>query len=179
MSVFKLGRRRARASIARFGCDEAGSAVLTYVTMLPFVFGVFLMTLDSGFTTMRASLVERAVDMTARSIRNGALASPTLSNIRTDLCSRLTVFPNCATQLKVQIIAVPRASFAMPARNLTCADQGASITPVTGFVAGQENPVAVLRACLDVTSFTPLALMPNRPGTYSVHAETVIAGSAT
>lgn len=179
MTAFNRICDRLRARLARFGRDQSGSATLTYVTMLPLVFGAFLMTVDSGFSTMRASLLDRALDVSARSIRNGTHATPTLSSIRTDMCSRLTVFPNCATTLKLQIVSVPRGSFTMPSRNLACADSGNAIAPVLNFVASQQNPIAVLRACMEITSFTPSALMSGRPGTYVIHAETVFAGSAT
>lgn len=170
---------RARAGLRGFGRDQSGSASMHYVLMLPVVFGLFVLTMDSGIATIRASLLERAVDMTARSIRSGAIANPTLANIRTDLCSQLTVFPNCATTLKVKIVAVPRATFAVPAPPATCADLGAAIAPVRTLAVGQQNGIAVLRACVQITSLTPVALLPGRPGSYGVHAETVIAGSAT
>lgn len=179
MTAFTTLCDKMRARLAWFGRDQSGSATLTYVTMLPLVFGAFLMTVDSGFSTMRASLLDRALDVSARSIRNGTLTTPTLGNIRTDMCSRLTAFPNCATTLKLQIVAVQRASFVMPARNLACADSGNAIGPVLNFVASQQNPIAVLRACMQITSFTPPGLMSGRPGTYVIHAETVIAGSAS
>lgn len=170
---------RLRRRVAGFGRNECGAAAASYVLMLPVVFGLFLLTLDSGFTTMRAALLDRSVDMTARSIRNGTLATPSLENIKTDLCSRLTFFPNCATQLKVQLVAVPRADFATPARTIACADQGASLAPVRAFVTGQTNPLAVLRACMTIVSFTPAALIANRPLNYSINASAVLAAGAS
>lgn len=167
------------ARLARFGRDQSGSAALTYVTMLPLVFGVFLMTLDSGFATMRAATLDRAVDLTARSIRNGTLPAPTLTEIRTEICARLTFDNNCLTTLKVQILPVQRSNFTMPARTLACADSGAKLTPVLSFAASQQNPIAVLRACREVESVTPLTLVSNSPGAYVIHAETVIAGTAS
>ena len=167
-----------RSRLSRFLRHESGAAAVSYVVMLPVVFGLFLMMLDSGFSTMRAALLDRAVDITARSVRTGVIASPTLANIKTDLCSRMAFFPDCATQLKVQIIAVPRNTFATPSRTIACADQGAALAPVRSFVAGQQNGLAVLRACMDITKFTPTALLAG-PGGYKIHAETIIAGNAT
>mgnify|MGYP000261047687 CR=1 FL=1 len=169
---------RVGAGLRRFGRDQSGTAAVNFVLMFPVVFGVFMLTMDSGFATIRASLLDRALDVTARSIRNGTIASPTLASIRTDLCSQLTSFPDCATTLKVQIVAVSRSTFALPGVT-SCADLGAAIVPVRAFVAGQQNGIAVLRACLQTTSLTPVALLPGRPGSYGIHAETVIAGSAT
>lgn len=171
--------RHLRRWCAPFARNEGGAATVSFVLMLPVLFGTMLLTLDSGFATMRAALLDRAVDISARSIRNGTITAPTLANIKTDMCSRLTFFPDCSTQLRVQIIAVPRNTYAMPATTLACTDQGAAIAPVRGFVAGQANPLAVLRACMEITTFTPSALMSNRPFTYSIHAETLLAGSAT
>lgn len=168
-----------RHPFARFARCEAGTATMNFVLMLPVVFGMFLMTLDTGFSTMRAALLERALDVTARSVRTGGLANPTLANIRADICSRMTFFADCGTQLKVQIVAVSRPGFATPARNIACADQGAALAPVRSFTAGQSNPLAVLRACMDVTSITPAAILSNRPFTYRIHAATVLAGRAT
>lgn len=166
---------RWRQRVGQFRAGESGAAAVSYVVMLPVVFGLFLLTLDSGFTTMRSALLDRAVDVTARSIRSGTLTDRTLGGIKTDLCSRLTFFKDCSTQLKVQLVAVPRPGFTTPARTIACADQGTSLVPVRAFVADQTNPFAVLRACMDVTTFTPAALISNRPLTYSIHAETVLA----
>lgn len=179
MTPFLRFRKQVQARLARFRRDTSGSATVTYVVMLPVIFGAFLLTVDAGFSTMRASLLDRALDISARSIRNGTLATPTLSNIRSDMCSRLAVFPDCATTLKVQIISVPRASFTVPASTLACADSGSAIAPVLGFVTAQENPITVLRACIQISAYTPAALMSRRPGSYQINAETVIAGSAS
>lgn len=181
-----LARLRLRAG--QFRAAESGAAAVSYVVMLPVVFGLFLLTLDSGFTAMRSALLDRAVDITARSIRSGTIKTvnadpllvtisptPTIAEIKADLCSRLKFFKDCDTQLKVQLVAVSRSDFATPARTIACTDQGTSLVPVRAFVADQTNPLAVLRACMDVRTFTPEALISNRPFTYSIHAETVLA----
>lgn len=172
-SLAKLARR-----LARFGRAEGGGSTIEFVLMIPLMFGVLLLTLDTGFSAMRAGLMDRAMEITARSIRTGTMTSPTLANIRTDLCSRLTFFPNCGSMLKVQIVSVDRASFALPAPDAACADSGAALAPVRRYVAGQMNGVVVLRACMNVPTFTPAALI-GRPATYNLQASTVIAGSAS
>lgn len=169
-----MGRR-----LRGFVRSEGGSATTEFVLMLPLVFGLFLLTLDTGISTTRQAMLSRAVDLTARAIRQGTLANPTLAAIKTDLCSRLSVYPNCATTVKVQLLAVPRATFATPSTSVACSDQGNAITPVRRYVAGQQNNFAVLRACVVLSSFSPVALMPGRPGSYEASAVAMMAGSAS
>lgn len=165
--------------LRRFGRSERGSATVEFVLMLPVVFGLFLMTLDTGLATTRQAMLTRAVDMTARAIRQGTLASPTLTSIRTDLCSRLSVYPNCATTLKVQIVGVVRGTYAMPAATQTCVDRGNGVAPVRSYAAGQLNNFAVIRACIVLNPLTPVGLLPGRPGSYEAAAVALVAGSAT
>lgn len=167
-----------RRAIRAFGRDQSGAAAASFMLMLPLMFGLFIMTLDTGFNTTRSALLDQAVDMTARSVRNGTIAAPTLANIKTDLCSRLTMVPRCAADLKVQIISVPRATFAMPATTLACTDQGATIAPVRRFVAGQQGNLAVLRACMRISTLTPATLIAG-PTLYEIDAATIISGTAS
>lgn len=176
MTAFiRLGGRFG-ARVRRFGRDQSGSTTISFLLMFPLVFGIFLITLDSGFATMRSALLDRALDVSARQIRNGTIAQTTIGNIRTEMCKELTAFKDCSTMLKLQIVSVTRPGFVLPARSLACTDSGTAITPVTSFTAGQTNPITVLRACMEIASFTPSALMSARPGTYQIEAATVIAG---
>lgn len=177
MTAFIRFGGRLRARVRRFGRDQSGTTTLSFLLMFPLVFGIFLTTLDSGFATMRSALLDRALDVSARQIRNGTMASTTIGDIRTEMCKELTAFKDCSTMLKLQFVSVPRADFTMPPRSLACDNSGTVITPVTSFTAGQANPITVLRACMVITSFTPSALMSARPGTYQIEAATVIAGS--
>lgn len=165
-----------RGRLRRFGRTEDGSAVTQFVLALPVVFGMFLMTVDSGLSTTRDALLDKAVAMTARSIRQGTLGNPTVADIRGDLCKVMTVFPNCATTLKVQVIALPRSDVAVPAVPASCADQGNGVTPVRRYVAGQTNGFVLLRACIPVESLTPVAMIPG-PRIYDVASSTILAGS--
>ncbi len=167
-----------KAALGRFGRDQSGTSTVQYVLMIPLVFAILLLALDSGLSTMRAALMDRAMDMTARSIRNGTLASPTIGNIRTDLCARMTMFPNCATTLKVQIYSVERATFTMPATTPACADSGSAVAPVRRYTPGGASNLAVVRACMEISTFTPTGLI-GRPSLYRFYSATVVAGTAS
>lgn len=170
-SFARLGRR--------FRRSETGAATIDFLLILPVIFGMMCLAVETGVATTQAALLDRALDRTARSLRYGELADRSLAGIRANICANMAGMADCATKLKVQVVAIPRAMTNLPG-SPTCADQGSAPRPATSLIAQNQNSFALLRVCIPVTVLgTDLARTPGTgtesAGTFDISSETIIA----
>lgn len=166
----------------RFRRAEAGSAATEILLILPVVFGMMCLAVETGVATTQAALLDRAVDRTARALRYGQLADRTVAGIRTSICADMAGLRNCATRVKVQVVAIPRAMTNLPA-SVACTDQGSAPVPATTLVANNQNSFVLLRACLPVTAVASVLQSADGAGAvgqagaagFDISAETIIA----
>lgn len=173
---------RLKPLLRRFLRAEDGSESVQFMLVIPLLAGLLFIALSSGIATVNASLLDRAVDRTARDLRYGTLTDRSVAGLRTRLCTDLAGMSNCASQLKVQLVRIARTagSVTLPS---DCTDQSASFEPVTSLLADNQNSYLLLRACLPVTALA--ANLPASPATetgtpatrstFFVSAQTMIA----
>jgi Flp pilus assembly pilin Flp len=136
--------------------DESGNTVVEFAIMVP-VFLVFLMmTVEVGLMTIRSTLLERAMDETVRYIRLNTGAAPTHDDLKARICS-LNIVPDCADNLKLEMIVRDIRNWEELPTEYTCTDQSEEIEPMGGYSFGMDNELVILRACAKFT--------PSFPGT--------------
>jgi hypothetical protein len=158
MTLFQCILKKAVAHKQR----EDGSATIEFVIMFPLVMSILLMGIEAGMTSVQRIALERAVDLSVRSVRLGKV-SDTFSHdeFRDDVCDRSAVLRNCTERLLIEMRRIDTASWNFPQESNDCVDLAASIQPVTAFTAGASENVMYLRACYLVEPIfptTPLGL---------------------
>lgn len=154
--------------INRFRRDDAGSVeTISFALWMPMIIVVLLTMIEVGAYTARATMLERAVDLVARDIRLGTGTAPQHDEIRTQICDRAVMIPDCATNLRLEMLQRdPRSWQALP-QTADCTDAALPVAPVRAFETGQSNELMVLRACAKVTPIFPVTWLAE-----SIHVDT-------
>lgn len=147
-------------AIAAFRRDESGSSqTIAFAIWLPMIIVTLLTALEVGAYTARATMLERALDLVVRDIRLGTGSAPQHDAIKTAICDRAAILPNCESNLRLEMLQRdPRSWTGLPA-TADCTDASLPVAPVRGFENGQNNELMVLRACAKVSPIFPITWM--------------------
>lgn len=126
--------------------------------MLPMFLYVFMASFEIGLYMIRLTLLDRAVDITAREIRLGSLADPTAENIKAMICQNASVLPNCADTLRLSLERVETTTWTMPATETVCVNRGEDKVEVVD--ALDDNPterkvLMIMRGCIRADALFP------------------------
>jgi hypothetical protein len=135
--------------------SEDGSASMEFVLVIPLMMAVFMASFESGLLMVRAIMLEQAVDMTMRELRLGHYPLVTHDTLKTEICSRTVIFPNCVDQIMVEMQRVSTTTWALPDHPVTCVDREEEIQPVTALQIGQQNDMMVVRVCITQDAMFP------------------------
>lgn len=152
-----LGRilRRFLGAMMRKGRSEDGSTAIEFVIALPLLFAIFMMSMEAGVTLMRKVMLDRALDITIRDLRLGALDNATHDQVRDAVCENAFLLPGCRANLTLELTAVTLTTWTAPQVDVQCVDRATEITPVNAFTqAGQTRPTLV-RACMVIDLIFP------------------------
>ena len=136
---------------------EDGSATVGLVLMLPMFIYVFMATFEIGLYMTRLTLLDRAVDITARDIRLGNIEDPTHDNIKRIVCNNASMIPDCMTTLKLSLERVSTTTWAMPATETTCVNRSEEIDPVTALDTNptERKVLIIMRGCVIADALFP------------------------
>ena len=127
--------------------DERGTATVEFVIVFPFFLGVMLSSFELSLITMRETMLERALDLTVREIRLETGTAPQHDEIKTRVCERAPVIPDCEANLRLEMIQIDPHYWVQPANNFDCVDHSEDVQPVRNFGNGMDNDLMLLRAC--------------------------------
>ncbi|MDD9740175.1 MULTISPECIES: TadE/TadG family type IV pilus assembly protein [Marinovum] len=169
---------RLKLHMRRFVREESGSVeTVAFALWMPMIVLILLTMLEVGAYTARATMLERAMDQTVRSIRLETGAAPQHNAIKDMICERAVILPDCTTNLRLEMVQRdPRGWTALPG-SADCTDTALEVAPVRAFVNGQTNELMVLRACAKVTPIFPItflapSLQKDNAGDYALLAAT-------
>jgi hypothetical protein len=135
---------RAAKSFCR---NEDGTSTLEFMMVLPAAMFFFAATYESGSIGLRNVMLERAVDVTVRQVRIGALENPTHAQLKEMICETAAIIPDCLNSVKLEMERKdPRAWTDMNTQG-DCVDRSATGEPVINWTLGGNNDLMVLRAC--------------------------------
>lgn len=155
----RLSRVLARAR--RFGRAEDGAVLADFVIVLPVFLTILLSSFEAGYAMMRMVMMERALDITVRDLRVGALnrqpgnLPPRPEDVRDRFCELASLMPDCQTDIALEMNVINRGvwtGFNTPAR---CVDRTQTIQPALTFVPGGTNQIVTIRACAVFDPFFP------------------------
>ncbi|WP_062210328.1 TadE/TadG family type IV pilus assembly protein [Aureimonas sp. AU12] len=136
--------------------DRSGVTALEFALVAPLFLGLVFSTFEAGWMMTKATLLDRALDVTVRDIRIGGTGAPqTQSEIRDAVCAEALVFLDCAKSLTIEMNPVTTAAD-FPSTAATCIDRGAAVQPVVNFRAAQRSATVFIRACVVSDPLTPL-----------------------
>lgn len=154
-------------ALRRWGREEAGAVTAEFVVVLPLLLMLMFPAIDAGVQATRATLLERALELTVRDIRLGRFQNPTHDAIRAALCTRMRLLAGCEQRLLLELRPVNPVNYAAPTGPAPCINRAAEVQPVTTFNPGVEHEVMLIRACAivePVLPTTPWALGMPRDG---------------
>ncbi len=151
---------RLKQTLRRFARDDAGSVeTVAFAIWMPMIVVILLTMLEVGAYTVRATMLERAIDQTVRSIRLGTGSAPQHDEIKQMICERAVILPSCDTNLKLEMVQRdPRSWLPLP-EEADCTDAALEVAPVREFTNGLTNELMVLRVCAKVTPLFPLSFL--------------------
>lgn len=173
------GTRRACARLAGFCRDglrrEDGTASMEFVIVVPVILTIFMSSFECGLLMTREILLERSVDMTMREVRLGHYINVTNVLLKKEICSRTLIFPNCETNIKVQLDRIDTTTWSVPTTHVPCVNNNTPAEPVTKPNTGQENDMMLVRVCVSLPAVFPgmglaLSMTTDNLGNYTLEA---------
>lgn len=134
------------SAIRRFIANEDGNGVVPYALWLPAFVAIIVSAVEIGTVTVRHTQLDRALDQTVREVKIGA-GSYTHDALKTAICNKTTVLPNCAAMLQLEMIPLNMRSYTAPADKADCVDVAQEATPQRNFRNGTGGQLMILRAC--------------------------------
>ena len=134
---------------------EDGAAAMEFVLVIPLLMAVFMASFESGLLMVRANMLEQSVDLTMRELRLGHFPLVTHASLKAEICSRTVIFPNCESQIMIEMRRVSTATWNLPTAPVTCVDREEVIQPVTALQIGQQNDMMVVRVCITQDAMFP------------------------
>lgn len=165
--------------LRRLLANRSGAAALEFAIIAPVFFAIVFSTLEAGWMMTQTMMLDRAVDLTVRSLRIGNQGAVSHDAIRDRICNEAVIIGNCKKTLLVELIPLTNLSV-MPSDSSTCYNRGAAVQPVVQFSPGQRSQVVFIRACVIIDPITPfiglgLALPKDSSGGYRMIAYTAFA----
>lgn len=132
--------------------DESGASTLEFVLLFPVVFSVFLMSLETSIIIVRQAMLERAVDITSRSLRLSSRLDLTTETVADMICDKARIIRNCHETISLDLRSIVRPSYVLPSRDAMCIDRNTLLRPVTRFEPSQTlpNELMLLRVCVEI-----------------------------
>ena len=134
---------------------EDGATAIEFVLVIPLLMAVFMASFESGLLMVRSIMLEQATDMTMRELRLGHFPLITHQSLKDEICSRTVIFPNCSSQIQVEMQRISTTNWALPDHAVTCVDREEVIQPVTALQIGQQNDMMVVRVCITQDAMFP------------------------
>ncbi|MCU0911291.1 MAG: pilus assembly protein [Rhodobacteraceae bacterium] len=153
-SAFGRWARRFRA--------EDGNASVEFVVVFPVLFLMLVNAAESGYMLARSVMLDRALDITVRTLRIGTFPSITHDQLKGLICNEeglkgTNMMVNCDSVLKVELRPIDTDTFQPLNNSPTCVDRGpGAVQPVADFFPGQKNELMLVRACAVVDPIFPL-----------------------
>lgn len=154
--------RAFRNLLRRFKQDETGTASLEFVLVAPFFLGIMIFSIEMGFVTMRATFLERGLDMAVREVRLGTGTAPQHDDIKQIICDNSVIINDCENNLRLEMRSADIRNFNTLDAEADCTDQAEPAKPLRAFVPGQQNELMLLRACLKFRPLFPAGMLGSK-----------------
>lgn len=146
---------RLRRALRRLA-DEDGTVTVDFMVVAPLFLMILFASFEAGYANMRQVMLERALDITVRDLRVGALGNnPPHNLVRARFCELATLMPDCQTDLMLEMQIIDRVTWTGFANAPTCVNRLLNIEPALSFNQGGPNQLVTIRACAVFDPFFP------------------------
>ncbi|MDP2063626.1 MAG: hypothetical protein Q8J98_11060 [Phaeovulum sp.] len=141
----------------RFLCREEGAVTIPTIIFIPFFLLLFTSSVELATLSIRQSLLDRAVDDTARILKLGIEPLPDHQTLKRSICNRMAIVPTCMQDLMVEVIEIDRTTWstARAGTAVTCIDASEETEPETLIQRGISDQLMLMRVCLKVKPMMP------------------------
>lgn len=141
----------------RFFAREDGSVTIPTVLFIPFFLLIFTSSIELATLSIRKSMLERAVDDTARILKLGIEPLPDHLTLKRSICNRMAIVPTCMQDILIEVIEIDRVSWttARAGTAMTCVDRSEETEPETLIQRGIADQLMLMRVCLKVSPMMP------------------------
>ncbi len=150
------------SALLSFLKDDSGEATIEFLFIFPIIFLIFTASFESSMFMARYVMFERAVDLTVRQLRLGALNDPSHQSLKETICRNgmmVDSTADCVASMKIWMQPINTGNFAMAAPPRSCVDKAAAIDtadpPGSQFAYGNENEIMLLRICMKADPMFP------------------------
>ncbi|MDZ7709341.1 MAG: TadE/TadG family type IV pilus assembly protein [Roseovarius sp.] len=140
---------------SRLRRDERGSATVEFVILAPFFIMFIAFAIELGMLSLRAAMLERGLDIAVREVRLGTGTAPDHDEIKQIICDNTAVIADCNASLRLEMVPTDLRNFATLDTTPDCTDASEPSKPVRNFIAGGQNQLMLLRACLKYSPMFP------------------------
>jgi TadE-like protein len=154
--------------LRQFAVDEAGTATIEFVFIVPVIMVIFMASFESSLYMIRYVMLERSVDLVVRDIRLGKLDDITHADLKERICETsalVNTVQQCVEATKIWMQPINTADFAMVAPPRSCVDRSEPIDPLAPqpgadeFKFGDDNEIMLLRICLKEEPMFPTTIV--------------------
>jgi hypothetical protein len=157
-----------RRFLSRFRRSQDGNATVEFAIWFSVVIALLGTGVEIAYMNLRHAMLERAVDLAVRDIRLGTGAVPSYEEVRAKICEKARVIDDCTGNVTLEMVEVDPRNFGGFAESADCRNVMQEPRPVRNFVAGRENGLMLLRACL---AFKPMMPTTGLGGTFATDAD--------
>ena len=144
-----------KTALRRLRDREDGSMVVPFALWTPVFLGLILSSIELGTVTIRHTALERAMDETVRDLRLGTGTAVDHASLKTAICQRAAVLPDCETTLHLEMLRLSVRDWTTPPLVADCVDTAQAANPQRNFTFGSANEMMFLRACYKYQPITP------------------------
>ncbi|WP_068114501.1 TadE/TadG family type IV pilus assembly protein [Tropicimonas marinistellae] len=149
---------------------EDGNVTIEFVILFPIFMVLFMSAFEVGLLMVRQVMLDRAVDLTVRSLRLGQWDIPTGDSdeaklaqlavhdqMKTVICDAAGILPDCESNLFIELNKVSTVTWEPLSTAVTCADKNAEVSPPASFNSGLKNDLMMVRVCSKQKPIFPLS----------------------
>lgn len=143
------------AIAGRFVRSDGASSAIEFAVIAPVLLAIVFSTFEFGWTVIQKNLLDRAVDLSIRSIRVGDASAPkTMTDLRTNVCAKTILLKDCAKSLIIEMTDITNS--AVPTSATPCINKSSKIEPVVNFTPGGRGSIMYVRFCWTTKPISPL-----------------------
>ncbi|MFW2543304.1 TadE/TadG family type IV pilus assembly protein [Primorskyibacter sp. 2E107] len=141
--------------LARFRRDEDGNSTVEFALYFTVFFLILAAGVEIAYINLRHAMLERGVDLATREIRLSTGHVPSYTDVRGMICSKAAVLDDCESNLRLEMVQVAPRDLSGAPNDADCQNAAQDPRPVRNFVAGQDNDLMLIRACLKYKPMLP------------------------
>jgi len=141
--------------IRRLWRDDSGTASVEFVFMVPLVLMFAAFSIELGAVTLRATMLERGLDIAVREVRLGTGAAPGHDDLKSMVCERALFIADCQTKLRLEMRPTDIRDFSPLDPVPDCVDADDPGKPLRDFQPGGQNRLTLMRACVTYDPIFP------------------------